>query len=301
VELSWPMKLRIAGAAAVGVVLIGILAWPLAASTDPSGAVSVAASSISVVGALLLIVLAFASGIIGYFVSRPWGREIGVLAVPCGLAVWAVRGGTMAGLMQMNPTLPARRALLGAMTWEPAFWLVVVAAGFAGVLLGHRIAASLGKGDKPQEKPKPGSARLLNIMIGLVCSVIVAQLCIRLFARDAGVRASQFGAAVGQAPAGQVVFALLVSFGAAGFIIKKLLNVSYIWTVVAAAALSALMIGRYVRSDLLEHFVRHWPGPLFPDAVVSILPLQMVAFGTLGAIIGYWLAVRYDFWRKHAI
>ncbi len=299
-ELSWLMKLRIAAAAGVGVVLIGILAWPLAGATDPLGPVSVAVGSISVVGAIVLIFLAFASGFIGYFVSRPWGREIGVLAAPCGLAVWAIRGGNMAELIQMNPTLPARKALLGMMTWEPAFWLVVIAAGFGGVVLAHRIAG-LGKDAKPKEKPESDSARLVNILIGMVCSVIVAQLGIRLFARDAGVRASQFGSAVGQAPAGQVVFAVLVSFAAAGFVLKKLLNVSYVYAVVASAILSALAIGRYVRSDLLEHFVRHWPGPLFPDAVVSIVPVQMVAFGTLGSIIGYWLAVKYDFSRKQEI
>ena len=38
-ELSWPMKLRIAAAAGVGVVLIGIVGWPLAVPTDPFGAV----------------------------------------------------------------------------------------------------------------------------------------------------------------------------------------------------------------------------------------------------------------------
>jgi hypothetical protein len=206
----------------------------------------------------------------------------------------------MAELMQMNSTLPGRKALLGMMTWESAFWLVVIAAGFGGVVLAHRMAG-LGKGDKPKEKPKSDSARLLNILIGLVCSVIIAQLCIRLFARDVAVRASQLGSAAGQAPAGQVIFAVLVSFAAAGFVLKKMLNVSYVYAVVAGAILSALTIGRYVRSDLLEHFVRHWPGPLFPDAVVSIVPIQMVAFGTLGSIIGYWLAVRYDFSRKQGI
>jgi len=27
----------------------------------------------------------------------------------------------------------------------------------------------------------------------------------------------------------------------------------------------------------------------------------MVAFGTIGSIAGYWMAIRYDYWRKHEI
>jgi len=300
VELSWPMKLRIAAAASVGVLLIGVLAWPLTGSADPLGAVSVAASSIGVPDAFVLLVLAFASGVIGYFVSWPWGREIGILAAPCGLAVWAIRGGNMAGLMQMNSTLAGRKALLSAMTWEPAFWLLVVAAGVGGVFLGQKISGGGGSA-KAKKEAGPDSGNYMNIVIGLICSAIIAQLLIVVFARDAGARAGQAGSATGQAPVGQVVFALLVSFGAAGFVLKRLLNVSYIWAAVSSAILSGLMIGRYVRSDVLEQFVRYWPGPLFPNATVSILPVQMVAFGTLGSVIGYWLAVRYDFWRKHEV
>ena len=39
-ELSWPMKLRIAAAAAVGVLLIGILAWPMAEPFSRVGAMA---------------------------------------------------------------------------------------------------------------------------------------------------------------------------------------------------------------------------------------------------------------------
>ena len=79
-ELSLLMRLRIAAAAAVGVILIGILAWPLAASSEPFNAVR--AHDISVGGLITLVVLSFLTGLIGYFVSWPHGREIGILAVP---------------------------------------------------------------------------------------------------------------------------------------------------------------------------------------------------------------------------
>src|SRR4030042_124496 len=101
-ELSWPMKLRIAAAAAIGALLIGILAWPMA---EPFSGVEAMGSR----DAAVLVVLAFVAGFIGYFVSWPFGREIGILAVPCGLAIWAVRSGSMTGLMQLNPTRSEER------------------------------------------------------------------------------------------------------------------------------------------------------------------------------------------------
>jgi hypothetical protein len=49
----------------------------------------------------------------------------------------------------------------------------------------------------------------------------------------------------------------------------------------------------------LQQLVEHYPLVFFSSTVISILPVQMVAFGVLGSITGYWLAVRYYYWRKH--
>jgi Zn-dependent protease with chaperone function len=92
------MRLRITAAAAVGVLLIGILAWPLAAPSDPLGAVFFGTLTIGRV--MALAVLALLVGLIGYFASWPFGREIAVLSVPAGLGVWALRSGTVADLLQ---------------------------------------------------------------------------------------------------------------------------------------------------------------------------------------------------------
>jgi hypothetical protein len=49
----------------------------------------------------------------------------------------------------------------------------------------------------------------------------------------------------------------------------------------------------------LQQLVVRYPPAFFYSPVISILPVQMVAFGALGSIAGYWLAVRYDYWRKY--
>jgi hypothetical protein len=102
---------------------------------------------------------------------------------------------------------------------------------------------------------------------------------------------------VAQPAIGQVVFAVLVSFGLAAFAVKKYLNVSYIWPTIASALVTAFAVSAYGRQ--VQHLAQQWPATFFSNSVVSILPVQMVAFGTLGSIAGYWMAVRFDYWRKH--
>ena len=290
-ELSWPMKLRIAAVAAIGVLLIGILAWPFA---EPFSAVEAMGSG----GAAVLVVLAFVAGFIGYFISWPFGREIGILAVPSGLAIWAVRSGSMAGLIQLNPTAAQRQALATSLGLEPFFWLVVVAAGFAGVLLGRKICSSK-KQEQTQEKSKSRPGKYLNAILALVCSGFIAQFCIRIFAQDVRVLDNNLGSVIAQPAVGQIVFAVLVSFGCAAFVAKKFFNVSYIWPSIASAFVTAFIVSSY--AGYVPYLVQNWPAAFFCNSVVSILPVQMVAFGTIGSIAGYWIAIRYDYWRKHEI
>jgi len=295
-ELSWLMRLRIAAAVATGVILIGFLAWPLAAPPEPFGAVL--ARDISFSSKITLVGLAFLAGLLAYFLSWPYGREIGVLAVPSGLAVWAVRCGNMAGLMRSNPTLAQRQGLFAALKWEPLFWLAIVAAGFAGVLVARKIRSKPHSDEAGKKEAGSKSNMFLNVAVAVVGSGLIAQFCISVFARDVRMFDSKLGSVVAQPAVGQIVFALLVSFGLAGFVVKKFLDASYIWPSIASALVTGFAITTYVKEGVLQHLTQEWPVVFFPNAVISILPVQIVAFGTLGSICGYWLAVRYNYWRK---
>ena len=297
-ELSWLMKLRITASVATGAILIGILGWPLVAPSEPLGTVSLLAGSISGIEAALLVVLGFLAGLIGYIVSWPYGREIGILAAPSGLAVLSLRCGTMADLLR-STAVSERPALFSALRWEPVFWLAIVAAGFGGVLIGQKIHAKQ-EPDETQGKSNPGSNIDLNVIIALVCSVLIAQFFISIFARDVKIPDDKLGSVIAQPSTEQIAFAVFVSFGLAAFVVKKFLHVSYIWPTIASAFVTAFVIMTYVKRDVLQYIVQNWPVVFFSNAGVSILPVQMVAFGTLGSISGFWLAVRYSYWRKHA-
>ena len=154
------------------------------------------------------------------------------------------------------------------------------------------------KPDKSQEKANYKLNIYLSAIIALVSSGFIAQFCIGILARDVKIFDDRLGSVVAQPATGQIVFAVLVSFGLAAFVVKTFLDTSYIWPIAASALITGFAISIYVKQDILQHLVQRWPTPFFSNAVVSILPVQIVAFGTLGSIAGYWLAVRHNYWRR---
>ncbi len=340
-ELSFWTKLRIWASLATGVILIGVLAWPLVAP-GPYGVLSVTTGSVSLGEAIILVLLAVITGLLGYFVSWPYSREIGILAVPAGLCIWSVRCGNMTSLLLENSTVSQRQQLFAALKWEPFFWLLIVAMGFLGVVIGQLIAqpkflalgdadesnkkknqllrlVSFGdphivnlmlartlshlksKSEKSQARTTSRSNEYLNILISLVGSFLIAQFCIGIFTQNVKMADEQLETVVAQPAVGQIALAVTVSFGVAAFVLKKFLNASYIWPIIASSFVMIFAVRSYVNEQVFQHLVDNWPPVFFYKAVTAILPIQMVTFATLGAIGGYWLAVRYNYWREHEI
>ena len=290
-ELTWPLKLRIGAAGAVGIVLLYVVAWPLIGNSLQTGTVSYGR-------AVLLIGLAFVSGLIGYFVSWPYGREIGIMAAPAGVAVCAFRSGTMASLFQQNPSISQRQELTASLQFEPVIWLVVVASGLAGVLLGQKVYPSRKSEDEDKDKKSTSNpVTYLNPIIAVALSAFIAHLLIGKIAQNVTMPDNILGSVTAQPARGQIAFAVLVSFGAAAFVVRKFLNAGYIWPSIATVLVTAFSMHSYTKE--LSYMAQNWPAVFVENAVSLVLPIQMVAFGTLGSIAGYWMSFRYDYWRKH--
>ena len=120
-----------------------------------------------------------------------------------------------------------------------------------------------------------------------------------MFAQDISFNDDKLGAVISQPSIGQIIFAVFLSFGIAAFIVKKFLDVSYIWPALATVFLTVFAVNSYARAEVLQYFAQQWPSAFFVNSVISILPVQLVAFGSLGSVAGYWMAVRYNYWRKH--
>jgi len=292
-ELSWLTKLKITAVLALGAIVIGILAWPLVVPNDPLTPVRF--SILSPVNTMTLLVLAFILGFAGYFIGWPHGREIGILAAPSGLVVWAIRSQNLAVLFQLNSTIPQRQTLLAGLRWEPLFWLLIVAAGFVGVLAAQYLRPVI-QAESTPNYPNRKLDKHVAALVGITVSSAIVYLALRVFTCDVSPTENS---AAAQPLTGQIAFAVLMSFGLATFILKKYLNLSYIWSLPASVIVIAFSASNYLRERVLTHFISSYPANFFPDVIISILPVQMVAFGTFGAIIGYWLAFRYDYWRQY--
>ena len=304
-ELTWPIKLRIGIVAAVGIAVLGVYYWPKVSPADPFGVVSLVSGTISKNDAMILLALAFGIGLVSYFLSWPYGSRIGILAVPAGLMIWAVRGGDMGTLMQLNTSAERREQLFAMMRWEPLLWLAIVGAGFLGVFLGWAIirpakAAVVERPKNPDkqktDKFKPGD--YVSVIAAIVGSAVVAQFFIGIFARDFAITDATYGVAVAQPVTAQIVFAVMVAFGIAGFLVKKVLGLDYIWPIIGSCLITAIATSTYGKEGVLAYFADRWPAVFFSSPVLTVLPIQVVVFGTIGSVAGYWLAVRYDY-RRH--
>jgi hypothetical protein len=313
-ELTWAIRLRIAIAAAVGIAVIGIYAWPMVAPTDEFGVVSILNSRIGAGDAIVIGAMAFCIGLVCYFLSWPYGSRIGILAVPFGLSVWAARSGNMGTLMQLDTSIVRREEIFSTMCWEPILWLGIVAAGFLGVFVASQIihpvesispqtdkpaTKTASKSAQPDKSSKRGVGEIVNVIVAIIGSAIIAQLFIGMFARDYTILDVASGAVVAQPANSQIIFAILVAFAISSFIVQKVLKLDYLWSIISSCLVTPFAISTYGKHDVIEYFAGHWPAVFFPNSVLAVLPIQVVSVGTIGAVIGYWIAIRLEYWRQH--
>lgn len=303
-ELTWLMRIRIAAAITVGIVLLGIIAWPFVSPMVPRGAITLHSGDISIADALICIVLAFASGFIAYFASWPFGSDLAPLAAPAGIALWTFRSGQMSSLLRINTdltvneTVQKRQALYAVLKWESLFWLALVAAGFFGA----KLAEKLLKAKKPVDDKEIGNTNKFNLIsaiTAIVLTVAITQFTMTVFAQDVQMHDSEIGSVVGQPGNGQIAFALLLSFGIAAFVAKKILDASYIFPAIAACGLAFYAVWMAAKPDVLQHMIETWPEVFYSRSTNAILPIQIVAFGAIGSVAGYWSAIKFAYWRKH--
>ena len=301
-NIHWRMRLRAIGAVAVGAVLLGGLAWPIVRPDLPIAAITLIDSPISIPGAILCLLLAFGAGFAAYFVAWPAGKIFAPYAAPTGLAIWALRSGSMQQLLLDHQDVTQRQALYAALRWEGLFWLLVCAAGYLGVLAASKLAGAqiviLGQYDS--DKPK-GSGILINALLAAVVTLLITWFAVGLFAQDIHQPDPKLGSVVGQPGNRQIAFGVFTAFCAAAYLVKYALKIGYLPVAAVSVVLTFFGATQLLRSDTLTYLAGHWPIAYFNHAVNAITPLQMVAFACLGAITGYWMAVKFhhETWTSH--
>ena len=300
-ELTWPIKIRISAALMVGVVLLGVLGWQMVAPQEPMGVVAMRNGDIGIVSIVACIVLALLAGFISYFLCKPFGSQLAILAAPGGMAIWAIRTGSMTSLLQTDAySVEFRRAVYSSLRWDALLWFGIVAAGFAGVRIADKLSHR-GTDKEPPRKNSKANPLFLSYLsvVSIIASALIAWFCIGILAQDVNYFDVKFGHVLGQPAVGQIAFAVIVSFAVSAFLLKFFLNSSYIWTVISTVVLSSYIMISYGKTEVLTYMSASWPAAFFTYPGAAILPVQMVAFGSIGAVAGYWAASRYKYWRKH--
>lgn len=301
-NVSWRMRVRAIGALAVGALLVGGFGWLVVRPELPGAAVTLVGSSMTIPGAMICLLLAFAAGFCAWYVAWPAGRIFAPYAAPTGLAIWAMQSGTMHRLLLDHHDAAQRHLLYAALRWEGFFWLLVCIIGYLGVLAASKLTKSniviLGQYDT--DKPKRTNI-LLNALLAAAVTLIITWFAVGIFAQDIHQPDPRLGSVVGQPGSRQIAFGVFAAFCLAAYLAKYALKIGYLPVAAAAAVLTFFGATLLLRGDTLAHLAGNWPVAYFNHAVNAITPLQMVAYAWLGAITGYWMAVKFHHpaWEHH--
>jgi len=296
-ELSWVSKIRIWLVMALGAVVIGVLDWSAIKPDDPVGLVNL--HNLSAMHGALLLLIAAILGFIGFFLAWPYGCEIGLLAAPAGLAIWALRSASVSKTLALTPDIQARQDLFTSMRFESLYWLAVVYAGWGGVQLAKKLRPNP---TLPilEALPTPPSIPKIYYGLGILISLVIGQFLLGVFAQDIPLHHGST-LALNQPPTPQLAFGVFMAFGVAAFVVGHFLHLNYHWVMPALALTYIFSSLSFTKTETLSEMALAYPSLCLPSTVLYALPIHIVSFGTLGAILGHWAAVRYNYWRTHEL
>jgi hypothetical protein len=301
-NIQWLMRVRAIGAMAVGAILLGGLAWPLIRPELPSAAITLMGSALTIPGAILCLLLAYGAGFAAFFVAWPAGKIFAPYAAPTGLAIWAMRSGNMQQLLLDHQKAAQQQVLYGTLRWEGLFWLLICAAGYLGVLTASKLAGAkitiLGQYDSEQPK---GANLWGNAALAAAVALFITWFAVGIFVQDIRQPDPRFGSVVGQPGNRQIAFGVFAAFCLAAYVAKYALKIGYLPVAAVSVILTFFGATQLLRSDALAYLAEKWPIAYFNHAVNAITPLQMVTFASIGAITGYWMAVKFhhESWKSH--
>jgi len=283
---------------AIGVLLLGFLPWGLV-KPSADGVFMFLSGGINASGLLICGILAFVAGFIASAVSVPYGSQIGIIAAPAGLAVWSMRSAMLSKVFQAAPAAGERVKVYSSLKFEGFLWLAVIFCGFLGAVLADKVFRKRTVKLPDKMKPVLKLPEFLIIAIAVIGTVFVANFLVNIFAAGVSYSDPRLSHVTAQPLSLQLAFAVFIAFGACGFLAKIFLGSRPFWPAVASVVLIYYSATVYGKNSVLTYLNASWPANFFIRPAAAVLPVQMVAFGCLGAVWGYWLAVDYHLWRTH--
>jgi hypothetical protein len=291
-NIDWRLRVRILVTLGIGALLVGAVGYPLVQPSDPLGPISMFTGEISSSDIAILILLGLSSGAVAALACYPLGSVLGLFAAPAGVAVLALSGGSMRVLLLYNLAFEPRSRLYASLRWEMFLWLAVCVAGWLGTVLTARLIKAKTVIPGNNELQKVSSSALMNGLIGTIASAAVFYFTVGIFAQDLRQMDERLGSVVGLPGNGQIAFGVFVSVGLAAFAIKYLIKTDYYWAVLGAAITYFIMFTKISGSQDLKYLVSSWPIDYLKHSIFAITPVHFVPFSVLGAMTGYWIAIR---------
>jgi hypothetical protein len=296
-------------AIAICAYLYYTIGWRLVSATQTPGLATAALFQGSIVGGVIaaigLLVLLLVGMAIGEALAHPDVPHMGLYCACLGLAALVIRGGSIQLMAREAQVNNHTGALFAGFAMESVVWLVILLALDAAslwifsrffnnvkwlkrfgsspntpdVLLAHPIYNTLIDISLPTvQKTAAKHNPLFSSLGALAVTSIVGTALLFVFARTELI--------------GQTLFACIISFGVAGFAAQRFFPRAGTWAVwagVCTAAVAAFLIA--------GQFAFPFPGHIgFPPA--RCLPMDYVAAGIPGAILGYYSGLR---WRIHSL
>ncbi len=291
-NVPWLLRIRILISLATGALIVGAVGYRFVRPADPLGAISLFTGEITPADALIMIGLGFAAGAVATLLCYPLGSILAPYAAPAGIAVLALASGSIKQLLITHSELTPRTELYSFMRWEALLWLGICAAGYTAVLLTSKLLRTKAVTVEPQPENAKKSAMWINAVIGSVIAAVIVKFAIGIFAQNIPALDENLGSVIGRPGNGQIAFGIFISVGLAAFLVKRFLHVHFIPVILAAVVLYIVLLTQFIGSETMDYMVKKWNPSFFTNAIYAIIPIQIAAFSALGAMTGYWIAIR---------
>lgn len=298
-NVNWLLRIRIIAALSAGALIVGAVGYPLVRPDDPLGAISLFTGEMSMLHGVILIFLGFAAGVAGTLICYPFGRFLGPLSAPAGVAALAMASGDLRQILLTNDAFEQRNLMYSFLRWELLFWLGICAAGYLGVLLTTKLLGTKTIIAGHTIKPANRSNYWVNCGIAAAAAAAIVYFTIGIFAQDIPQFDENLGTVMGHPGHRQIAFGVFVSVALAGFAAKQFLQVHYIPVILGAAAIYMGTYTQFIGSETLAYMVKTHPIYFFTNSIFAILPIQFAPFAVLGAITGFWVSIFMKYRPKH--
>ncbi len=284
------VKIKVLFAISIATATIGFVGWMLISTPSPQEPLSLVFGTLPFKRLLLFSLIVFLTAI---FLNLTFGnksQEFAFGGAVLALSICAVRSGLLTVHIDYTKSPIEIHNIYQSLAWEGFVWLGIVLVAFVGANINVRVS-TLRKIWLQTNKT--------NITISFVASVVIAILGVNLLALGARVIvAKDVFSVVRQAYTGQICFGVLVSFGLATYLSRHFLKVHYIVPIIASGLVVFITMLFASNTSNIEYLLANFPPSFLLKPSAGILPVQMVAFGSIGSVVGFWLSYAHEEWQR---